>query len=366
MPGTVATRLVKNALLCLIAVSSAASAGFARDSAAPPRTEPPRTSFEPSAYVPPRPLLWKVSDADNAVYLVGSFHLLKHSDYPLSPDIVAAFEGADRIVFEVAPEDLDDPDTSHKFLDAARFDDGRSLVDVLPPRLREKLHRLLARQGSSIQQVDHYSPWYVNLSLMLGLSQSLGFDAGQGLDRYLMQQAAQAGKPSSGLESIEDQLYALAASPMDEQIRGLEDFLDRPQEIPGQLSDLHQAWRDGDVDRLDELTRVEMLDKTPRTYQVINVERNEAWLPQLRRMLDAYHRQEDFMVVVGALHLLGEDGVVEKLRAQGYRIERICSACDAESDDADGHDAGGEIGGEQPYIDGQTQSRQPGGPSPRA
>jgi uncharacterized protein YbaP (TraB family) len=36
---------------------------------------------------------------------------------------------------------------------------------------------------------------------------------------------------------------------------------------------------------------------------------------------------EDTLVVVGALHLLGEDGVVEKLRARGYEVERICSAC---------------------------------------
>lgn len=341
----VAIRLAKTALVCLIAATSVASAGYniGNDAAPSAMQSPEAASLELPAYVPPRPLLWKVSDADNAVYLLGSFHLLKDDDYPLSPDIEAAFEDAERIVFEVSPEDLDDPDTGRKFLQAARFDDGRSLADVLPPRLREKLHRLLARQGSSLQQVNHYSPWYVNLSLMLGLSQSLGFDAEQGLDRHLMQQAVQAGKPTSGLESIEDQLYALDASPMDEQIKGLEEFLDRPQEIPGQLTDLHQAWREGDIGRLDALTREEMLDKTPRTYQVINVERNEAWLPQLRQMLDA-HRHEDFLVVVGALHLLGEDGVVEKLRAQGYRIERICSACDAESDGSEGPGVSEDVG----------------------
>ncbi len=322
---------LKILLACLFAVSSVASGAFVGDRAVPDDLVPlQQAASDVVANEPPVPLLWKVSDADNAVYLLGSFHLLKVDDYPLSPDIDAAFADAERVVFEVAPEDLVDPETGRKFLAAAGFTDGRTLSDVLDPRLREKLHRLLARQGSSISQIEHYSPWYVNLSLMLGLSQSLGFSAEQGLDRYLMQQAADAGKPVSGLESIEDQLQALVASPMVEQVKGLEDFIDRPQETPAELSALHQAWRDGDVVKLDEMTRLEMLEKTPRTYQVINVERNEAWLPQVRQMLDG-QRGMDVLVVVGALHLLGEDGLVEKLRLHGYRVERICSVCAAEA-----------------------------------
>ncbi|MGV8940202.1 MAG: TraB/GumN family protein [Lysobacter sp.] len=329
---------VKVLLAGLFAVSSVASAALVRDHAVPELRPLHEAGSEIAVYEPPVPLLWKVSDADNAVYLLGSFHLLKADDYPVSPDIDAAFADAERLVFEIAPEDLADPATGRKFLEAAKFPDGRTLPDALDPRLREKLHRLLARQGTSISQVEHYSPWYVNLSLMLGLSQSLGFSAEQGLDRYLMQQAAEAGKPMSGLESIEDQLQALVASPMEEQVKGLEDFIDRPHEVPAELSGLHQAWRDGDLVKLDQMTRREMLEKTPQTYQVINVERNQAWLPQLRQMLDG-QRRVDFLVVVGALHLLGEDGLIEKLRLHGYQVERICSVCEAEADSESDLDA---------------------------
>ncbi|MNN97850.1 TraB family protein [compost metagenome] len=63
-------------------------------------------------------------------------------------------------------------------------------------------------------------------------------------------------------------------------------------------------------------------------YQRINVERNDAWLAPLQQRLQA--GQGSTLVVVGALHLLGSDGVVEKLRARGYKVERICSACKPE------------------------------------
>jgi len=278
----------------------------------------------PSA--PPLPLLWKVSDADNAVYLLGSFHLLKESDYPVSADIEAALAGSARVVFEITPEQLKDPATTQKFTQAASFGDGRTLSSVLPADLRERLEALLVPQGGSVARLDAYKPWFVNLSLVMGLSQSLGFSAEQGLDQYLMKRAAAGGKVTGGLESIDAQLQALDGSPMAEQVAGLGDFLDQPQDMPAMLGDMHAAWRRGDVEQLEALTGDDMREHTPETYRMVVVERNDAWTPKLRAMLDGADTT-DTLVVVGALHLLGDDGVVEKLRAQGYRVERICSAC---------------------------------------
>ena len=303
---------MKALLLMLLAISHVASAA---------------DPVPGSTYAPPVPLLWKVSDGDNALYLLGSFHLLKAGDYPLSPDVADAFAEAERLVFEIPPGQLDDPESRPRFMAAAGYDDARNLSTVLPPRVLEQLRRLVARQGGTIAQLEAYEPWFVNLSLLVGLSQSLGFSAELGLDQHLMARAEAAGKPTGGLETFDDQLRALDSTPMDEQITGLKDFLDRPQQMPGMLRELHQAWRDGDVARLDELTRVEMLAKTPETYRIVNVERNDAWVPQLQAMLEA-PGGDDVLVVVGALHLLGADGVVEKLRGAGYEVERICSACE--------------------------------------
>lgn len=279
-----------------------------------------------AAHVPPVPLLWKVSDADNAVYLLGSFHLLKPSDYPVSSDIEAALGSAGRVVFEVTPEELRDPENSRKFLEAAGYGDTRTLSGVLPADMREQLAALLAPRGTSVEQLDGYEPWFVNLMLVMGLAQSEGFSPEQGLDQYLMARAAAAGKPTAGLESMETQLAALETSPMPEQIKGLADFLDRSAEMPRMLADMHRAWREADADGLEALAAAEMRDNTPVTYQTVIVDRNNAWTPQLQAMLDGADTS-DTLVVVGALHLVGEDSVVEALRARGYTVERICSAC---------------------------------------
>jgi uncharacterized protein YbaP (TraB family) len=317
-------RRLKMFCLTLLAVAGLASVALAVERVAVPQRAPQPPAGAVKA--PPVPLLWKVSDADNSVYLLGSFHLLRGDDYPLSPDIDSAFAASDKVVFEVPPEQMLDPAMAQKFLTAAGYSDGRTLTQVLPAALREKFARILAQRGASIAQFDAYEPWFINLSLMLGMSQQLGFSPEKGMDQYLMQRAAAANKPTSGLESIDLQLQVLDASPMDEQIVSLKEFLDKPLEMPGMLGDVHSAWRDGDVARLDKLTRDEMREKTPQTYRMVNVERNQAWLPQIQAMLDNA-KKGDTLVVVGALHLLGDDGIVGKLREKGYKVERVCSAC---------------------------------------
>lgn len=337
LPKTVSTIRSRRVTLKWLSLSALALAGvvsvaLAVEQAATPATTVSVPAATPAVKAAPVPLLWKVSDKDNAVYVLGSFHLLKPDDYPVSTDVNNAFAAASKVVFEVPPEQMLDPANTQKFLAAAGFSDGRRLSDVLPAPMREKFNRILAKRGASLAQFEDYEPWFVNLSLMLGLSQQMGFRPDQGLDNYLMQQAAAANKPTGGLESIDTQLHVLDSTPMAEQIAGLKDFLDRPQEMPGMLTDMHDAWRTGDLARLDTLARREMLDKTPETYRLVNVERNDAWVPQIQNMLDGV-KKDQTLVVVGALHLLGDDGVIEKLRAKGYTIERVCSVCSEAAND---------------------------------
>ena len=314
--------------LCLSALAVALlSAPLLAKPPAPARTaagNPPALAV--AAKAPPVPLLWKVSDADNSLYLLGSFHLLKRADYPLSKDIDNAFAAADKLVFEVPPAEMHDPATAQKALAHAGYGDARTLSKVLPAVMRDKFNALLVQRGGSIAQFDPFEPWFVNLTLVMGLSQSMGFRGEDGLDQHLMRRAAAANKPTSGLESVEAQLQALDNTPMKEQIASLREFVDDPDAMPGMLDELHRAWRQGDVTKLEALTRGEMLANTPETYRLLNVVRNEAWLPKLRKLLDG-SSSEDTLVVVGAMHLLGTDGVVERLRGKGYKVERVCSAC---------------------------------------
>lgn len=273
-------------------------------------------------------LLWKVSDADNSIYLLGSFHLLKQDDYPLPSVIDAAFDDAESLVFEVDPREMTAPETAAIIQKYAAYDEGKSLSTVLPKPTLDKLGNLISMTGGSVQTLEQSEPWMVSLSLVLGITNAMGFKAELGMDRNLMARAAEAGKPTAGLETIEDQMKAMDAAPYAEQAQGLEEFLDDPKKAIQQMQDLHGWWRAGDVAKLDSEMRAEMARKSPESYRLLDVERNKAWLPQVEaRLKDS--KADDTLVVVGSLHLLGEDGLVEQLRAKGYAVERMCVACEA-------------------------------------
>lgn len=293
----------------------------------------PKTPVPAAAPSPPVPLLWKVSDEDNAIYLLGSFHVLKADDYPLSKDVDAAFEDAEAVAFEVAPDEMASPQLAMAMVRAGLRTDGKTLAESLPPEVAAKFDAWLKANGDALGRMglpptalQSFEPWYVGIVVSLTEMGKLGLDPANGLDNRIGQRAGASGKPTLGLERGEDQIALLDGMTPDEQLLFLREALDDAENASAEVGTMHDAWRRGDADALLNDMSAEMRSEYPALYQRINVARNDAWVPKLQRMLDD-ERDRDTLVVVGSLHLLGSDGVVEKLRAKGYRVERVCSAC---------------------------------------
>lgn len=282
---------------------------------------------------PPVPLLWKVSDADNSVYLLGSFHMLTADDYPLSPDVDAAFADAEAVVFEMPPEEIGSPQLGLLMAQSALRRDGTPLRDDLPPEVAAALETWMAANGDALgtaklppEALQRFKPWFVGLLVTMVEAGKQGLDPKLGLDAHLASAAKTAGKPTAGFESGNEQIAFLDGMGKAEQVQLLAEALKEARQGQTELRAIHAAWRSGDAGLLTRRMAADMKRDYPALYQRINVARNDAWLPKLeQRLRDG--GSDDTLVVVGALHLLGRDGVVEKLRAKGYTVERICSAC---------------------------------------
>src|SRR5690606_5254926 len=157
-----------------------------------------------------------------------------------------------------------------------------------------------------------FEPWFVGLNIaLLGMGDA-GLDPELGLDRHFATEAAAAGKPTAGLETGSVQIAFLDGMDRVEQVQMLQEALDNAKPGGSDIQDLHALWRSGDAaDLWDRMAR-DMQRKYPRLYERINVERNEAWLPRIEARLQG-SGDEDTLVVVGALHLLGDDGLVARL-----------------------------------------------------
>ena len=236
-----------------------------------------------------------------------------------------AFADAEQVMFELSPEEANSPALPAQMAQAAMRTRPGSLEQDLGPELWARLQAYAQANALPLAQLGLFDPWFVGLTVGLMEMGKQGLDPALGLDRHFMDAAARARKPAAGLEPAEHQIRVLAGMGLDEQRQMLAEALDQARQGPAETRRLHSAWRAGDAALLWQQMALEMKRDYPALYARVNVDRNDAWLPKLQARLES--RDDDTLVVVGALHLLGPDGLVGKLRAKGYKVERLCSAC---------------------------------------
>lgn len=294
------------------------------------KSAPPSGS---GTHAAPVPLLWAAARGGHVVYLLGSFHLLAPGDYPLSADVQAAFDDAESLLFEMSPAEMASPTLAARMGQAALRNDGTRLDDELPAATRRKFDAWvdtnagrLGGNGITAQSLQLFEPWFVGLAVGMAGMADAGLDPALGLDRHFAAAASAAGKPADGLETGDEQIAFLDGMDRTEQLQFLDEALDDAMPGNDDVMALHALWRAGDADAMWRRLAAEMQRDYPRLYRRIDVERNIAWLPKVERRLQG-PGGDDTLVVVGALHLLGPDGLVERLRAAGYEVRRICTAC---------------------------------------
>lgn len=277
----------------------------------------------PAPVAAPTPLLWKVTHAGQpgTLYLLGSFHALRASDYPWAPSVQAALSSADGVLFEISPDEMKSPATAQAMALAALLPAGQTLDAQLPDALRTRVDAVAAAQGIPSAVLQRLKPWFASVLFTLQGMKALQFEPENGLDQRVAEAATKAGKRTGGLETAAEQIAFLDGTPAEEQVQMLTDAVDAVAH-PDELTKLHAAWRAGDAATLDRLANLPLKTKYPGLYQRILVTRNQAWV----RSLEARQRAQPgatTLVVVGALHLIGDDSVLADLERAGYTVERV-------------------------------------------
>jgi uncharacterized protein YbaP (TraB family) len=259
---------------------------------------------------------WSVKGAHNTVYLLGSVHVLKPSQSDLPAAALRAYERAGALVMELDLNNLDVGQLGSSGLELESLPEGETLEHVLGERAYDKFVEHAKPLGLDPALFSHFQPWFVAISIeQLELTQ-LGFEAGSGVDEQFAQRAQADHKPIVALETLEEQLGLFAHLSQDQQRRFLLYTLDDSEDAATQVDAVVDAWRHGDTTALERLLG-ESFTEFPEFYRLLTTDRNHRWMPTLLGLL---HENQDYLVVVGALHLVGKDGVVALLRQSGYEV----------------------------------------------
>jgi hypothetical protein len=265
-----------------------------------------------------RSVVWSVSGEHNTVYLFGSIHVLRPGDVGLPRTAEAAYEDAEQLVMEI---DMDDPAVADPFAMAAQMQRyaqlpaGQSLESALGSDYPE-VATYLRKAGLDPALLDSFAPWFVGLMVLQLEVAQRGFDPAHGIEQQVTDRAVRDGKPILGLETPADQFEVLASLSPADQKRFLLKTLDETDETDARLASMLNAWRNGDTVALARALSEEF-EAFPELYRPLTEDRNRAWVERLAELLDD---RDDYLVVVGALHLVGRNSVVDLLRQRGYRV----------------------------------------------
>jgi len=261
--------------------------------------------------------LWRATKGDRTVHLLGSIHFMKQDAYPLSPAIESAYEASGLIVFETDIREMNR--ASVALIAAGTLDDGLTLAEVISPDLYRKLTERLEAQGTSAAIFQRMTPWMVALGLTSFELMRGGYLGSQGIDVHFSSRASADDKEQAGLESIEDQIALFADLSAEESEEFLDFTLMDLETVIPLVDEIVAAWLVGDAGALEELL-TEGFEDHPTLYRRMVVDRNLKWMPHVEALFDG---SVDAMVVVGSLHLVGEHGLVEQLRAKGYEVKQL-------------------------------------------
>ncbi len=263
--------------------------------------------------------VWAIHGDHNTVYLAGSVHLLKANDSRLPSAFDHAYASSKALVMELAIDKVDPMQMAGWMMEHGMLKDGTSLRSVIGDERYRHVSAEAERLGVPMEAADMLEPWALGLQLLEMQYLQLGFDPQQGVEQQLQHRAQADGKPISGLETMDEQLGLLQGMSYPDQARFLDMIVTEMHEVETETQSVVSAWRAGDAAKLAALLSDEY-KSFPALYRLLVTDRNKRWVPQIEQLL---HGNQDYFVVVGALHLVGDGGLLELMRRDGYKPESL-------------------------------------------
>ena len=262
---------------------------------------------------------WKVTGKGGTIYLVGSIHVMSESFYPLNPALDAAFKDSDLLVEEVDMAEMLDPATAMAMLARGMLPSNQSLDKLLSPATLALVKKATADMGGDSGPLMRFKPWMLAIALQGMELAKAGFNPALGLDQHFYDQAKEAGRAVQGLETVEYQISRFDGMTLEQQDRMLAETLKELATETATVGKLGDAWKSGDLAAIEKIALAD-LKSDPVMYQRLLVERNRNWVPKIEAL---FARRGRALVVVGAAHLVGGDGLIAMLKAKGYTVEQL-------------------------------------------
>ena len=262
--------------------------------------------------------VWKIEGNGNEFYVGGSIHILRDQDYPLPKAFDEAYNSADIITTELDMQEMNTPENGMKMQRALMYQDEKTLSTVLSETVYHKLDSVAKTLGMNLKMMDKFKPSMAIIALTFQSLQKLGVTS-EGVDAHYTKQAQKDEKPMLFLETFDEQLAFIESMGKGNEdefvLYSIEDMKNNEAEFVHLIED----WKTGKQElMLKQLNDFQL--NYPDIYKTLLVERNNNWMSRLE---DYLKTPEVEFVIVGAMHLMGSEGVLNLLKEKGYTVSQL-------------------------------------------
>jgi uncharacterized protein YbaP (TraB family) len=266
------------------------------------------------------PSLYVVRDADSTMYLYGTVHVRPRGADWGNDRVRAAIDESAEIWTELLMTPETDQQAQTLAMQLGAAEPGRPLSSWLTPEENASLNAVTTRLRMPQGALEPLKPWLASLTLTIVPLVQAGYDPASGVDRSIDVYADNAGKTMRALETAEQQLSFFANLSPEVQREMLQEAIRESENVSAMIDEMSAAWERGDDAALERAVIDDSRIEYPELYQMLFVDRNNAWMTVLTREMEG--AGVDF-VAVGAGHIIGPDGLVAQFRARGYTVERV-------------------------------------------
>lgn len=265
-------------------------------------------------------LLWEISGnhLKQKSYLFGSHHLVPISFLDSIKGIYPAFNSCENVVGEII---LDDPAVIKKLQQAAVITTGKTTKDWLTDEQYAVADSILKSTiGMGLQELRFFKPAMIENIYVLALyDRYFQRDEDFQIDSYFQKIGKKEGKRLFSLETVEEQIQLLLESKsLEEQAQSLYETLTSSAELLTQIEALNDKYLAQDLEGLLELNNNDTTQTEEERFALID-KRNIRWAEILPKQLALGNN----FIIVGAMHLPGENGLIHLLQKQGYKVKPV-------------------------------------------
>ncbi|WP_350344555.1 TraB/GumN family protein [Proteinivorax tanatarense] len=266
-------------------------------------------------------LFYEIESKNTTMYLFGSVHVGKEEMYPLDSEVEKAFEQAQVLGMELNPKELDERDIAEQVLYYAKFHDGTLATDLIDD---EKFYKASDITGVQPEVLNQFKPWYISMTLSNIAVDEAGYSSNYGVEEYFINKGQD--KEIIGLETVVDQIATYELLSEESQVIYFEETLENIKNTKDQMDELITFWRQGNSDAFTEM-REKALEQAPTPslemhHRAMLDERDKKMAETLHQILEEDSGQ-NYFIVVGSMHLVGENSIVDHLSQKGYKVNEI-------------------------------------------